>query len=250
MQKLFETYNNYKSRSVQAVEILKTNARLEQQQHDLLLCDSAKSSQLIASGPQSESSTSATSSSTSTPVDTLEKLASLADKRNEILIHKLETYRDFLDKKSLNKHTSDLFHSSTTSILIQKPQRDSLETLKEFELAELDLVDQYFSMNSILLVPFKFLINTRGLDLDLKNLIIVSLCELVECSSYKIKSSWNCIFNCLNKLDFNHSNFNLKLKSHVKYNNTIKKLKFLSATIRLSLIQTKNQDIFDIIVVS
>jgi hypothetical protein len=36
---------------------------------------------------------------------------------------------------------------------------------------------------------------------SLTNLIVESLCELVECSSYKIRSSWNCIFNCLHKID-------------------------------------------------
>ncbi len=182
------------------IEIVKTNLKIKRE-HELLLAEAGKADQ---PGISECSTTSSNHSNASTPNPDVDKLTSISNTSNELLLNKLEFYREFLDKKTLNKLTSNLFYNSTASILMPKIDIKALENSENCSnICDLDLVDQYFNLNAIILIPFKFLIHNKWLDTDLKNLIIVSLCELVECSSYKIRSSWNCVFNCLNKIDLN-----------------------------------------------
>jgi hypothetical protein len=214
IQKLFEIYHNNNSGSVRPIEIVKTNLSIGRE-HELLLAEAGKIDQLAISESYSATYSNNTYSNVSTPVSNssnsagdVDRLANISSVNNELLLNKLEFYREFLDKKTLNKLTSDLFYNSTASILMPKSDMAMLENYSASSsncIGDLDLVDQYFNLNAIILIPFKFLIQNKWLDTNLKNLIVVSLCELVECSSYKIKSSWNCIFNCLNKIDLNEN---------------------------------------------
>jgi hypothetical protein len=114
----------------------------------------------------------------------------------------IETCRAALNSKEeqdgLNMIAISLFYHSTKSIFNPKLDRNELN-----KVLVLNLYEQYFSLNQILFTPFKFLVLNRSIDLNLKSMIIKSLCEMVECNSMNLRSSWNSIFNIINKLDLN-----------------------------------------------
>lgn len=135
--------------------------------------------------------------------------------RNQKLLDKLDAYREYLDKMSDETTTelntslnttcnlaNDLFYSSTTSIFISNlNQSHNEQELKRVIYSE--LLEQNFNINSLLLVPVNCVLRNKyhRKQTELKNLITVALCELVESNSYKVKSAWPCIFNLLSRVD-------------------------------------------------
>ncbi len=116
---------------------------------------------------------------------------------NEFILRLERSKKNLVNSASPGERmSSQLLHMATTSIIMPTytPSKEQIQVY---------LIDEYLNFNSLFLLPFRSLMLNRFLDAHLKDAIVSSICEIVESSAYKIKTSWNCLFTCISKLDLN-----------------------------------------------
>lgn len=100
--------------------------------------------------------------------------------------------------------TRNLLYTSTTSLIISPSKPNDNDT----QSSPID-DEELFNLNSLILLPFKYLMFNKKLDPNLKDATITSICELVETSTFRLRNSWPFFFSCLRRIQFD---FNLKKK--------------------------------------
>jgi hypothetical protein len=165
IQRLFEIYNNSNAAGpALTLDIIKTSVSM-QRTHQALV-NEASTTAIASNSPPSPSATTehvTMTTTTTTTGEDLEKLASLATASNELLLTQLSAYRDELDKRpaALSKLASDLFHSSTAHVLMSSNASVQSGRDNTVALRDLDLTEQHFNLDALILVPFKFLIQSN-----------------------------------------------------------------------------------------
>lgn len=116
------------------------------------------------------------------------------------LIKQLEAYQTSLNDTTQQAERSRqistcILYDSTLRLITPLPRFSS-------DLYRENLIDKFFSPNTFLLLPIKYLILNRKLDHSLKDETVNLISELVETSGSKLTTSWNFLFSCLRHLEF------------------------------------------------
>lgn len=126
---------------------------------------------------------------------------------NEFLQIESLLEHSFVNKFSCHDNTTNLLLKSATSVLF---------THENDHFKELCLLDEACHFNNLFFLPFKFLMKNKSLNSLLQDTILVTICELVETYSIRIKSSWQSLFSCLDKVNLNEKKFKIKSVSSSK----------------------------------
>lgn len=116
---------------------------------------------------------------------------------NLIAAH-LESYKTSLNSGKLEQQlqiSSRLLYDSTAGLITPASSQLTPNSIRIF------LLDKSFCFHSMLLLPFRFLLLNRRLDPTLREAAVNAVCELVEMSGGRLKSSWKFLFACLSRLE-------------------------------------------------
>lgn len=150
-------------------------------------------------------STSSNTSSMLSPSDSIDQQQhqnqhDFTEPRN--LLAQIESYKTTLNSTHIarrpNQVSTRLLYDSTAVLLTPAPA----STLAH-DFNRVYLLDKSFCFNSMLLLPFRFLLLNRRLDPTLKDTSVSAVCELVETSGARLKTSWKFLFACLTRIELN-----------------------------------------------
>lgn len=173
VQRLFDVYNAHES--LNYAEIIRNYANIKSEQVNLVRTPPS----FMAAGADSF------------PKHDLNEPDLLADKLDAYRATFSANYADGAVRMSTN-----LLYNSTASLMMPR-QLSSVNG----ELVRMYLVDRHYNLNTMLLLPFKYLMFNRRLEASLKDAALTAICELVECSSFRIKTAWGFLFKCLSHAD-------------------------------------------------
>jgi len=145
---------------------------------------------------------SSSSSSLNNEIDSL-----ILDPESQNLLAKLGLETSIKQQQQQSTVVNQLLLNSTTSFLLDTKQKKSHENDNDLLFRKLCSIDESCHFNSFFLLPFQQLMRkNKLLDAHLQDAILATISEVVETHSIRIKSAWQCLFSCLDKVNLNSKN--------------------------------------------